>query len=324
VEKYRSERKNTKKEMNSEWKKYNDGPFVKRFDHSIVSVGSTIYLFGGMSEGWKWVNDFWSFDVKKNEWLELKTEGGPVPVKDHSFAIDEEEKKMYIFGGKTEGKRSLNHLWIFEFDTKKWTTVEGDDNGPCKRYGGTTVVREKKLYLFGGKRHTKDPQGLDDLWEFDTDTHKWSLIDAKSKEKPDGLIYHTAVIYKNEMIVTAGYKEKKPTTEQWSLNLDSLEWKKLEDAPFAPRSGHCAALKGEKLLVFGGEGANDEGITCENDLWEFDIVSQKWKEIKALNGPDKRLGVKGTFIGDQFFIVGGIKVSKEWNPEAWFNDVWAF
>lgn len=188
-----------------------------------------------------------------------------------------------------------------------------------------------------------------DLWEFNTENNKWQQIEPKSDTKPEGIVYHSAVVYKNQMILYGGYKMKKPCTELWTLNLgelsiwlilaisiDTFEWKRLEDAPLAPRSGHAAAVIGDSMYIFGGEGANDKGVTCENDFWVFNLGNltievlftvqdhRKWEEVKLETVPDKRLGSKGVALAHQFVVTGGIKVSSDWNAEAWFNDTWTY
>jgi len=309
------------------WKKLTDASFPPRFDHSMVSITpQSLILFGGMAEGWTLQNDSWEFNLKNNTWTPLNAKGAekdlPVPAKDHSAAVDQANKRMYIFGGKTLQKRSMNQLYIFDLVERKWTSLEPDDSFPCKRYGASLVFRNHKLFLFGGKRHTKDSGGLDDLWEFDTVKQTWKQIQPTSKDKPTGMVYHSAVVHGNEMIVCGGYVDKAPIATMWSLNLDSFAWTQLQQAPFAARSGHAAAVTGHSMFIFGGEGWNSEGCTCLNDLWVYDINSHIWEEKNLTSPPSQRLGVKGAMLEGHFVVSCGIQVSKDWNAEAWFKDLW--
>jgi len=135
-------------------------------------------------------------------------------------------------------------------------------------------------------------------------------------------VYHSALLHENEMIVCCGFRGKKPINEMWSFHLDTLEWKQMSDGKLSPRSGHASGILGDCMFMFGGEGATEDGVTVENDLWTYHFASQVWEEIKIPERPPQRLGVKAASCGNQFTITCGIKVSKEWNPEEWFHDVW--
>jgi len=293
-----------------------------------VASNDTLILYAGMAEGWSIQKDLWMLKMDSKEgWQEIITRQEekevPLPLKDHTAAMDEGGQKMYLFGGKTLEKRGVDHMWVFHISEKKWYSVECGDTHPSKRFGHSMVTKGKKIYLFGGKRHNKDKDPLADLWEFDMDTNVWVEKVTKSESKPEGIVYHSAVVHKNQMILFGGYRNKKPCNELWTLNLENFEWTRLEDGPLSPRSGHAVALKGDSMLIFGGEGADSKGVTCENDMWVFNIEKKTWVEKKLAKSPEKRLGCKGVVVGNRFIVIGGIKVSPEWNSEAWFQDVWS-
>lgn len=107
--------------MKWEWVQLGTAPWCKRFDHTVVKESENVFwLFGGMGEGWAIQNDLWQLtltDDKKMEWKEFKPKEGaptPPPVKDHSAVFDPDRRRIYVFGGKTTGKHSLNQLWCFD------------------------------------------------------------------------------------------------------------------------------------------------------------------------------------------------------------------
>jgi len=308
-----------------------------RFDSSIVPHKTGFLLFGGMAEGWQIQNDLHSFDFGTGKWSSIEVSGNkPQPVKDHSASVD--NKYMYIFGGKTVGKHSLNDLWQFNMDNQTWTKLSVDSGYlddsntkyPCKRYGHSSIYYKSNLYIFGGKRHSKDTDALNDFWQYNIANNTWKKIACKNS--PQGILYHSATCYNNQMVVYGGYRNNKPVSEMWILNLDSYEWTYFGESPLSPRSGHFADIKGDVLYVFGGEGWKDNLFTSENDLWAYHLKNKKWEQLaNSKLTPEGRLGVRGMALNnnkidslkDVEIVIGfGINVDGKWNPQHWFNDLW--
>lgn len=68
----------------------------------------------------------------------------------------------------------------------------------------------------------------------------------------------------------------------WILSLDSFIYTEVEmnDTDYRPdvRSGFGMVYDSDKIWIFGGRGG-ESTILELNDLWLFDINTQKWQEV---------------------------------------------
>jgi hypothetical protein len=75
--------------------------------------------------------------------------------------------KIVLFGG-TDGKKFLNDVWIYDpFDGWKEETFDKDKSRPEGRSHHSAIVRENRLYVYGGKN---DKKTFSDLWVLDLET----------------------------------------------------------------------------------------------------------------------------------------------------------
>eukprot|EP00438_Fugacium_kawagutii_P002832 Skav214118 [mRNA] locus=scaffold1185:476168:477265:- [translate_table: standard] len=91
----------------------------ERYQHSAVWIGDQLLVFGGRDgNGYSIRNDLlWSFDLKANQWIEIKPEG-PMPSKRHCHSALCIGDQMLVFGGHgwredLESDGSNNDLWSY-------------------------------------------------------------------------------------------------------------------------------------------------------------------------------------------------------------------
>lgn len=58
-----------------------------------------IYMFGGNDESAE-LNDFWVFDIQKNEWSEIESSNGPDPRSGAKMVFDPAGNQLFIIGRK--------------------------------------------------------------------------------------------------------------------------------------------------------------------------------------------------------------------------------
>ena len=110
-------------------------------------------VFGGRDSDNEKLNDLWLFDMTTITWRLIHDAiDPPIPRSGHSASIFND--KMLVFGGIFEVTKELNDLQIFDFTTKRWSTLYEElsyspqkkdalnfaspDNSPnpAARYGG--------------------------------------------------------------------------------------------------------------------------------------------------------------------------------------------
>lgn len=159
-------------------------------------------LIGGSNLGIDNPN-IYELDLDKLEWS-LDKHSKPddlISIDEHTACLDKD--KLYVFGGNVHGFKS-NKMYILDMSTRKWT-IEEPENGPCERSGHSAVIKDGKMYVFGGKNSESNKLG--DFWVYDTKAHTWSQLETSDLESPISRSGHSSGVYKNFIIIYAGIHE---------------------------------------------------------------------------------------------------------------------
>ena len=101
-----------------------------------------------------------------------------------------------------------------------------------------------------------------------------------------------------------------PLADVWSLDLDTLEWTRHDDAP-EPIYRATASWDGAQFLVFGG----DTGDEISNHFWGYDPVTDVWTDLGR--DPIARYKAASAWVNDTFYVLGGY-------DQSVLVDGWAF
>lgn len=161
-----------------------------------------------------------------------------------------------------------------------------------------------------------------DLWEYDLDTKIWKCVLAQSENgvypapMPEPRLLHSAVTVSNRMVVFGGAShEGKVLGDTWTFNPLTSAW--AEARPNGtrplPREGHCSAVIGDTVYVFGGISI---GFQPFNDLWAYNTIENTWTEIspnQPMRAPAPRwlhscaaFSATGKEENMMFYVFGGV------------------
>ncbi|XP_040012736.1 rab9 effector protein with kelch motifs isoform X2 [Xiphias gladius] len=113
-----------------------------RHGHIIVSVGSKIYIHGGMA-GDKFHSDMYSLDTGSMKWETVRAKGDMPPgVAAHSAVVL--GKNIYIFGGMTADGAS-NSMYRFNTDKSRWILMKFEGDMPPNRLDHSMCLLPWKL-----------------------------------------------------------------------------------------------------------------------------------------------------------------------------------
>jgi N-acetylneuraminic acid mutarotase len=90
-------------------------------------------------------------------------------------------------------------------------------------------------------------------------------------------------------------------------NLEKNEWKQIEslNTP-SPRCSHQAVLYKDKVYIFGGEYSTLDQFHHYRDLWELDIKTNTWNEMKVTgDSPSARSGHRMLVWRSYIVLFGG-------------------
>jgi len=200
-------------------------------------------------------------------------------------------ERIVVVGGYNE-TGPLAEIWIYDLARNLWSEIMGGyaNKGPLPRVDFDACILANKVYLFGGME-TDGEQALiyNDLWSFDLDSRRWTLLNEESPACER--MGHVCVSVDNDhFLLHGGDCLGKAFSDLWLYTASSATWQRVHDhvtidannvvnfnAPCA-RSSHSACLISEtrKLAVFGGMAPIDGELSHMNDFWLLDISAGCW------------------------------------------------
>ena len=160
-------------------------------------------LVGGSTLGEDNPN-LYEFDLYTLEWKLLKN-SKPTELN----SIDEHSACLcgdfiYIFGGNVHGFKS-DKMIIYDIKSEMWSIKEFK-RGPWARSSHSSVVKDTKMYVFGGKDYENNK--LKDFWIYDWLNSSWTeVLYDKSVEWPVSRSGHSTGVFKNYIIIFGGIHE---------------------------------------------------------------------------------------------------------------------
>lgn len=137
---------------------------------------------------------------------------------------------------------------------------------------------DRYIIVFGG---ASDNIVSNVSFMLDLQTGEWVVLATKNTDLVRPRACHSAVIYKNKMIVFGGVDMANPTVfnDVLQLNLDTLEWSAVNTAPSepsgpGPRNYHSAHVYEGRMYVVMGESRASHPRGSK--LWYLDLETYIW------------------------------------------------
>ncbi len=119
-----------------------------------------------------YLGDLWRFDLGTETWEQLVFDeaGGPGHRDNAKLIADEQNDRIWLFGGSKFDGTTLSDVWYFDLHTGTWTRVDTAMTGPAPapRFGQFYFSRKTatayELYIFGGATAEFAPVLLNDMW----------------------------------------------------------------------------------------------------------------------------------------------------------------
>ncbi|KAI9208115.1 galactose oxidase [Polychytrium aggregatum] len=253
-------RYNTEK---NEWRKITSpnspGP---RSSHQVgITPNGRLFLFGGEfvspnETTFFHYKDFWTFDLKTNQWEKLEVKGRPSPRSGHRIAMW--KQYMLVYGGFYDTyaeTRYHDDLWAFDTNNYSWQKLELPDPKPSARSGCQffNIPQTDNVLLYGG--YCKE---------------------VIKGQKARGLVHTDAWILK------------------MTPDLKNLKWERKKRNASAPsaRSGCTMVCYKNRGIMLGGVSdiETEEKIesVCYNEMYQFNIDSNKWFPLTLRQSKSKK------------------------------------
>jgi hypothetical protein len=316
------------------------GPFPRVGMGLAPGEDREFFLFGGGLENITgdnfFYNDMWMFEFRtqggfSGEWTSVLT-NGPTPSIRAFAAVDtviDDQGNRFICvfgGGQFDNVGNIifveDSFYTFEIESSTWID-RTSLGGPNTRLGPLGVADGGKFYVHAGL--DINFEGHDDFWSFDINTLTWTLITPSSSTRPVPTIAPVGDILETNMFKMLVVISGTPTTDfgfnnqTMAFNFATNVWTDITNPlhTYSPIRTFTAATASEhrkQLLMYGGDqigGIHGCGNFAfdnpSNDVWEFDIRSQKWKElsISSVERPPKLKRHGAVQVDQHFFVMGG-------------------
>jgi len=292
-----------------------------RRDHSLVSDGERLVLFGGRGESV--LGDLWSSDLDGKRrpqapaWTEITAEGGPSARFGHNAIWDEQGARMIVFGGQDSGS-FFGDAWAFEPAAGTWTAFDVNIDAsprPEPRYGaGGAYDPAGRMLITHG---FTDTGRFDDTWALDLAGQAWTDISPEGERPVERCLMRAVWDPAQQRLFTFGGQ----TTETpflgdlWSLM--GGRWRELPRQPApSPRNFYAMVYDEQSpfIIIFGGR--TEAGPA--NDLWFFNAAEEYWTQAFAADAPSPRFGHDGVWLPETrtLLVFGGNDGSSD------LNDLW--
>lgn len=281
-----------------------------RRDHSLVSDGERLYLFGGRGD--QTYADLWAYDVAAGEWSELPPTG-PVARFGHNAAFYGASGRMLVFGGQA-GADFFDDAWALDPDGE-WSQLSPGGAQPAPRYGAASALNpDRGLFVSHG---FTDAGRFNDTWGLDPDAPSWTDLSPEGERPLERCLVRA--VWDREaqrLLLFGGQSNEAPYLgDTWELSADG--WRELTvDGP-PPRHFYAMAFDGEtrRAVLFGGRTEAGE----VNDTWLFDSTADAWSEASPEGEPPSpRSGHDAVWLGASrsLLVFGGEDASGH------LNDLW--
>eukprot|EP01027_Heterolobosea_sp_BB2_P013573 GEZU01019566.1.p1 GENE.GEZU01019566.1~~GEZU01019566.1.p1 ORF type:complete len:864 (-),score=297.60 GEZU01019566.1:22-2613(-) len=213
--------------------------------HSMTKIGDKLYIFGGRSGVFTWVNDILVYDSKTESIRAIKPKGKtPAPRQSHSAVAF--GNSIFVYGG-FDGSSRLGDLHIFDTESETWSQVATTGTAPGPLEGHKAIVSGKDMYIFGG---FDGSAFRGNVYALNFETKQWRTFEAS---KP--MAHHIASKVDNLVYLIGGINSKDRLNEVRVFDLDSNKWvteQSTSGDTLPPRQGHCGAVYGSDVIIFGG------------------------------------------------------------------------
>ena len=234
--------------------------------------------------------------------------GSSTPLASIGMTLVYYDESLYAFGYAPLKEIPHSNLLRFDLWTHEWEVVDVLGQAPEPRIQHYGCIYNEEMYIIYGLIYETLFE-YDSIFKFNFKTKTWTKV---SDEYGTRISVAGYVLVGSKLYLFYGRNLQTVLNSVVSLDLSYNPPKREIISPdFATpesRIYHSSVVISTYMYTFGGTNGNqDDTQTLYNDLWQFDLVNQKWNYVNTVGAnPEKRYDFGCTVtIGDVFAIFGG-------------------
>lgn len=212
---------------------------------TFTYLNEHFYVIGGLI-GSKEVPEIMKYDLRSKQWHQFNIKF-LINCSGHTCVAY--QNKLYVYSGKSKEEGLIPDIYVLDPLLETVEKLEISGLKPEPRVGHSAVVKDGKMYIFGGK----GKRGLlSDLWSFDFQKKEWTRKQLSRQLNPRK--GHMAFVIGNEMVIIGGLSDYLETLS-FSIDLDSFVLSEIEDFGNFPQSlryASGAVLDNNDIIIYGG------------------------------------------------------------------------
>eukprot|EP00002_Diphylleia_rotans_P015547 TRINITY_DN3011_c0_g1_i4.p1 TRINITY_DN3011_c0_g1~~TRINITY_DN3011_c0_g1_i4.p1 ORF type:complete len:1589 (+),score=258.12 TRINITY_DN3011_c0_g1_i4:96-4862(+) len=219
---------------------------------------------------------------------------------------------LILSGGQFTSQ--LDDIWIFNTQTKEWVG-SSQQHYPIGRYRPAIALSSPSSFvIFGGDFEAEDGIPLNDLWEFNSQTKKWTLLYQRTKPSsntkavvPDPVLMPILCTWGENIYIFGGLGDEFSASTSFVFNRVTSLWSVFNlpsDAQFmASRYGMAYLCLSDKLYVWGGLDTTKSQET-QSTYAILSLPAFAVDDIRTIDIPPMS-GASAFMHQDRFCIYGG-------------------
>ncbi|GAA0872917.1 kelch repeat-containing protein [Gangjinia marincola] len=260
----------------------------------VFTINNKAYVGTGY-DGDDRLSDFWIYDIENDFWEPTPITNFPGSARSSAVAFSVNGKGYVGLG--FDGDNELGDFYEYNPSSNTWSEIAEFPGGT--RRGAIAFESLSFGYVGTGFDGDNDRK---DFYRYNPSTNSWSIVAGYGGNKRRDA---STFIIGNTVYVGAGSSNGLVLNDFWSFDLESSEWNRLndlddDDDDFVVRAGGVGfAINGKGYFATGNTG---NGIT--SSVWEYDPMTEDWKEKTAYEGVPREDAV-ALYTQERAFIALG-------------------
>lgn len=212
--------------------------------------------------------------------------------------------------------------------TTKWEKIKTKDTPQGRKGMSMTYIGNDDIFIFGG---TNNKSTLNETFRYNIKNKTFEKLSLKGDKQITEDVFaskYHATAYNGDNIIVkfGGTNEANPKMNiTWEYIINKNEWKMVFTDGLPPKrhSSAICRINDNELLMFGGQTGADQYL---DDLWKYDIESNKWSKMNANENDDnitpaQRAGHSLVSVNNTILMYGGITTNNVYLDELWQYDI---